>query len=148
VDVQHGPLRREKHRRPYSLSESIVLKWAKQEAALMRPSRVAVIDGDDIEAKRKRLVSRRSRFAEMYGEGEIDADRWADVKAETSTALEELDEAEAITTVEVPQEIDWEAPPDAIRAVLAALWREVRLDCVDGRLRPVEARWRVEWRAA
>jgi DNA invertase Pin-like site-specific DNA recombinase len=131
------------HPRPNSVGERRILPWAMAEAARLRvPAELAEIRAHD-EARRVALAGQRERWLEMYAEGILDKTTRDRRLAEIDAALDALDAS--TTLVEIPA-IDWSWEPQALNAVLSALWSYIQLD---ERMRPVEAIWRVpEWRAA
>lgn len=131
------------HPRIRSVPESVITDWATVEAARLRtPDRVKI--RAEADAQRADLDARRGRVIDALEAGTItrtEAEpRLARIAAEAA-ALQAEDEV-----VEVPA-IDWSWATEPLNRALQALWSEVRLEELDGRLVPVEAVWRVpEWR--
>ena len=140
------------HPRPYMVSEARLIDAMVEEASHLDVphDRVETVAAD--EAKRHALEAKRDRYLDMYGEGLIDRAtrdaRLAVVKDEEAA----LDAARAL--VDVPEDVDWEAPPAEINALLRALWERVDLGRDLMPLPPTRARptggfvWRApHWRA-
>lgn len=131
------------HVRPYMVSEPIVLEWAKAEAARFRRPDDSLSTDVDNDGQREQLEAKRTRYAELYGEGEIERAKWHAIRDEVDRSIASL---EAATAAEhIPAVIPWDKPNDVTNAALRALWEYVQLG---PDMRPVEAVWRVpEWRA-
>lgn len=130
------------HPRPYMVAEPIILEWAKAEAARFRRPDATLAMEMDRDGERDRLEDRRTRYAELYGEGEVDRAKWHAVRDEIDAKLASLDAETGI--VAIPERIPWDRPDDVTNAALRALWEYVQLG---PDMRPVEAVWRVkEWR--
>ena len=124
------------------ISETKLLPWAIAEAAKLRtPERVQLAESHAKE--REDLEARRVRLLDMYEVGAIARDEWRTRLEAVDTAIERLDEGERI--VAVPP-LDWTWPPEAVNAVLRAMWRWIELD---EHMRPVLAEWTApEWRSS
>ena len=128
----HGPL---------WTSERDVLPWVKAEAARLRtPERVEVEAQG--QGRREAIAARLARANELYIGGDIDRARFDAEKARAGADLDALGAEQAIVAVPA---LDWSWPPEAINAVLRAIWTRVEMG---PDLLPVRAEWTVpEWRA-
>jgi DNA invertase Pin-like site-specific DNA recombinase len=128
------------HPRPWVVSESAVLPWAKQEAAKIQRLEATWDESarDASEAKAEALDLKRMRWLEMYAEGDIDKatrDRkLAEVEAQRSNA----ETIRRVKTFTLRQGIDWDGPPSEVNARLRELWRGIELGAD---MRPVRADW-------
>lgn len=134
------------HPRPLKVAESVLLSWIKEEAARYGgPMAVEMEERTPASGpSREDLMARRQRVIDNYEDGLIGRDERTAKVAAIDDEMERLDSL-SWSMEELPEAIDWDNdPPDAINAVLRALWRSVRLD---ESLRPMEADWRVpKWR--
>lgn len=130
------------HGRMY-VAESALLPWVQEEAAHL------CIPGDTLEirakasARRVDLEARRRRIVSAFLDGVIDrADRDEQLHR-TDDALAR--EAAAVTSTQIPRDVDWTAPPAALNSFLRALWVHVELT---PDMKPIAAVWQQpEWRA-
>ncbi len=130
-----------RHPRPYVVSEAKVRPWAEAEAALLRTPELVQLAETRAE-ERATLEAQRTRLLDMYQVGAVTREEWQARLAAVNAAVERLADGERILAVPA---LDWMWPPEAVNAVLRAIWSEVRLDA---NMRPIEAVWRVpEWRA-
>jgi DNA invertase Pin-like site-specific DNA recombinase len=129
------------HSRPFMVSEAKLLPWIMAEAGrLVTPERVQL--AETAAAERAGLEAQRGRLLDMYQVGAIAREEWQTRLAAVDAAVARLDDGERIVAV---PELDWTWAPEAVNAVLRALWSEIRLD---EQMRPLEAVWRVpSWRA-
>jgi hypothetical protein len=123
------------------VSEAKLLPWIMAEAGrLVTPERVQL--AETAAAERAGLEAQRGRLLDMYQVGAIAREEWQTRLAAVDAAVARLDDGERIVAV---PELDWTWAPEAVNAVLRALWSEIRLD---EQMRPLEAVWRVpSWRA-
>jgi DNA invertase Pin-like site-specific DNA recombinase len=121
----------------YNVREIDLLPWVRAEAARFRaPDRVRV--GEIDAAKRPALEAERERIGWAVIRGAIPQSAGDARLDEIDAEISALADVEAV--VDVPP-IDWErTPPDAINAVLRALWESVELG---PDMRPVRAAWRL-----
>lgn len=129
------------HPRPCHVAEPVILEYVKAEAARLRIPFDAVELREQASAEEAELRGRLARIADNYEAGLIDR---AERDAKVAAVVARLDSLEAKTrAVDVPV-IDWDAPPEAVNAILRTLWEHVQLD---ERMQPVSAEWLVpEWR--
>jgi DNA invertase Pin-like site-specific DNA recombinase len=134
------------HARPFAVKESVLLEWAKTEAARLEVPADRVQLQEEQGSRRSELDARRLRILDMFEAGHIDRTERDRRLEPVYTELEQIDrEAGAMNLADLPT-IDWDATPSSLNAVLRALWE--RID-VGPDLRPITAVWRVpEWRAA
>lgn len=130
-----------KHPRPYTVAESKVLPWAKEEAAKVQRLDVTWDDTarDAAEADSESLNGKRMRWLEMYAEGEIgkaERDRRLAAIEEERKRLESIRRVKSFT---LQVGIDWNAPAGEINSRLRELWKSVQLNPVD--MTPVAADW-------
>jgi hypothetical protein len=117
-----------------------ILPWIKAEAARLRVPETVEIEKEH-QAERDKIETRKLVIADMY---ETNGPKWRDDyqrrMAAVKAAEKALDAQEAATAVlAVPDRIEWETwAPEAINAVLTAMWQYVELD---DQLRPVRAEW-------
>jgi hypothetical protein len=131
------------HPWPKSVSESLILDWVKDEAALlMLPD---VVETDAPNTERVALMARLDALSRQHEMGVLsDADLMARAR-EVQDALDRL-EPETVPIDLTGEGIDWDHDaPEEVNRLLRALWYHVQLD---DDLRPVRAEWRVpQWRA-
>ena len=126
----------------YVASEVYLVPWIKDEAARLAPDVDAVQVGEQDAARRDALDVQRERLGWAVTDGLLTREQAKAKAAEIDAALAKLDDREEV--IEIP-EIDWNAPPAKVNAVLRALWEYVQLDAG---MRPIDAVWRVpEWRS-
>jgi DNA invertase Pin-like site-specific DNA recombinase len=124
----------------YAVPELRILPWIKAEAARLRVPETVEIEKEH-QAERDKIETRKLVIADMY---ETNGPKWRDDyqrrMAAVKAAEKALDAQEAATAVlAVPDRIEWETwAPEAINAVLTAMWQYVELD---DQLRPVRAEW-------
>jgi DNA invertase Pin-like site-specific DNA recombinase len=126
------------------VAESVLLPWAIEEAARLRPTADLVALGETSDAERGALVARleRVRVAWVNGLYRNETEMLAE-KAAVTEALTRLDlQGRAVA---IPPVV-WNREPVEVNRALRALWGHVQLD---GALRPVDAAWLVppEWLA-
>lgn len=129
------------HQRPYRVRESQVMPWIRSEAGrLHTPDQVAVVAADA--AQREALLAQRERLGLAFTDGLLTREA-AKAKADAiDAALSRLDDIEAV--IDIPT-IDWDWEPQALNAVLHALFESIELG---PDMLPVRAVWRVPaWRA-
>ncbi len=129
-----------------SVLERNLLPWVKEEAARLRIPFDAIREDADNGVRRAALEAKRERIIDLYADGTIDKPerqrRLGEVDAEISR-LEAAGRA-AGRLVSIPT-LDWSWPPEAINAVLRAIWTRVDMG---PDLLPVRAEWTVpEWRS-
>jgi DNA invertase Pin-like site-specific DNA recombinase len=119
------------------VSERALMPWIRTEAARFVPP------GDegpgdapvDLEAERARIVETFRRVSRAYVAGGIGEEEYTRAERDRDAALEALTDVPDIATF---GPLDWSAPPEAVNAVLRAMWRSVRLG---EDMRPIEADW-------
>jgi hypothetical protein len=127
-----------------SVSERIILEWAKNEAARLTVPADAVRLVEQNGHAAAALEARRRRVIENYEDGLIDKTERDRKVAEIVAKMADLDAAHAV--VELPPTIDWTWKPEKINAILRAMWRGIDLG---PDMHPVAADWIVpEWRGA
>lgn len=138
-----GHVERSSHPRVY-VAESIILEWAKREAARLEIPAERVTDEADDAAVRENLRAKRERWIDQYGEGLIDRAKRDAKLAEIDAALARLT-ARSVSHDLPPEPIDWTWPTERLSSVLRALWRRIELG---PDLRPIRSEWVVpEWRS-
>lgn len=143
---------RGRHPSPWSVAETRILPWAKEEAAKVQ--RLDVTWDEEAreasEAAIDRVNAKRTRWLEMYAEGEIDKAERDRRLAAIEKERADLESIRRIKSFTLRQGIDWTAPPGVINARLRELWRSIRLAYVlpggedpteKPKLVPVEAEW-------
>lgn len=129
---------------PGSIPETRILAWAKAEAALLRLPESVEMEAESRERERQELTARRARILDMFEMGAIDRaafDARIAAVIEAETVLSDQEHAASVVTV---PELDWTWAPEAINAVLRALWSEITFDAT---MTPIGATWIVpEWR--
>jgi DNA invertase Pin-like site-specific DNA recombinase len=131
------------HPRPYIVSESKVLDWAKREAAQLGKRLDYELAGQapNAEAKVAQLEQRRLRVLEMFEDDDITRDekksRLAAIEAERP-AFESG--RRAIKSFRLRDVIEWDADPGEINARLRELWQRIELG---PDMLPVRAVWTV-----
>ena len=129
------------HPRPRSVSEPILLRWARDEAARLLVPDGLVID-TDADAERAAIEARIRRVGDRYELGELPEVEYRAKVAELRAEAARIERRQAAPII--PPAIRWDWPPRQLNAVLRALWDHVELGAD---LRPVRAEWRVpEWR--
>lgn len=130
------------HGRMY-VAEAALLPWVRDEVARLR------IPGDTLEIRAKaserqaELQARRRRIVSAFLDGVID-------RADRDDQLHKVDDAltretAAVTSIDIPSEVDWTKPPAALNAFLRALWSHIELT---PDMQPIAASWRrPEWQA-
>jgi DNA invertase Pin-like site-specific DNA recombinase len=129
------------HPRPYMVSEIAIMPWIRAEAArLQTPERVEV--EHDSAGKRDALEAERAHVTQIALVRGVDVAMVQARLAEIDAALAQIEQERQIVAVPA---IEWTAAPDALNAILRAIWTTVELG---PDMRPVAAEWAVpEWRA-
>jgi DNA invertase Pin-like site-specific DNA recombinase len=128
------------HPRPYMVNEPAILEWAKKEAGRLQTPDAVQLAEQNAE-RRAELEKARERLGWAVVDGLLDREQAQERARAIGADLEQLSEQEGI--VNVP-EIDWSWSPQAVNAILRALWDHIELD---EQMRPVRAVWRVpQWR--
>jgi len=127
----------------YNVRESDLLPWIKAEAERLTPDLDAVTMGAETSRQRDSLDAQRERLGWAVADGLLSRDQAAARALELDAELSKVQDREEV--IGIP-EINWDATPEKVNAVLRALWHHVQLG---PDMRPVEAVWRVpEWRSA
>ena len=139
----HSARTRPGHPHPFDVNEDIVRPWAEAEAARYEPPVDSVELAAADEDERSRLDGRRLRVIDNYEDGIYG--NGLPAKAERDRRLLPIEDALAAlgarrVVAEVP-DLDWQAPPEYVNAVLRALWRYVEMG---PDMRPVRAVWTTE----
>jgi DNA invertase Pin-like site-specific DNA recombinase len=109
-----------------SISEDIVLRWAKKQTARLRPPKEPILIREGIEAERAALQAKRERVLVNFEDGHYTREERDERLRPIESKLAALDEqGQAIM---VPG-FTWHdpIPPIETNAALRALWREVQL---------------------
>ena len=123
------------------VAESAILDWVKAEAGRLAPDVDAVQMGVETSRRREVLEGQRERLGWAVTDGLLTREQAQAKSSEIDAELSKLSDREEV--IEVP-EINWDAAPEKVNAVLRAVWAYVQLDAD---MRPTEAVWRVpEWR--
>ena len=126
----------------YNVRESDLEPWVRAEADRLDLDVDAVKMGDETSRRREVLAEDRRRVGIRYQARELVDDEYLDALKAIDAEVGELAEREAVVAIPA---IAWDAPPEAVNAILRALWDHVQLG---PDMRPSEAVWRVpEWRA-
>lgn len=126
-----------------SVPETRVLKWARQEAALLAPPQGDVSSGEDQAEKRNALRDRKNRLGRAFVDGLLAEPEYQAEKRAIDKELDEIDAAGRVRSI--PGGIRWDVEPKVVNDQLRALWEYVELD---DSMNPVRAEWKVpEWRA-
>lgn len=89
-------------------------------------------------------MARQDRWIEMHADGVVDRAQGERGSRAVAEELEGLDDR--TRAVQVPPAVYWTWEPQALPAVLAALWSAIPLDA---EMRPAVAVWRIPgWRAS
>lgn len=124
-----------------TITEKALLSRVRDEARRLRPIPLVEVHGN--EDRRRALGARRDRVVDMYAEGIVDK---ADRDRRLGAIADDMERLDAETRLlDVPTEVDWDAPPETINAVLRAMFDRIELG---DDLTPTRFAWRVpEWRA-
>jgi hypothetical protein len=126
----------------YNVREVDLLPWIRAEADRLTPDLDAVTMGEETSRRREVLDEDRRRVGIRYQARELTDDEYHEALRAIDAEVAELAEREAVVAIPA---IAWDAPPEAVNAILRAMWDHVQLG---PDMRPVEAVWRVpEWRA-
>lgn len=125
-----------------SIAESKLLPWIMEEAARLEVPGDQLTRSEDDAVERARLDAKRARILDAFMDGTIDkAERDRRLGA-VADALARMERSAVV--VDIPA-LDWSKPPEAVNAVLRALWERIELG---PDLRPVRAEWIIpEWRS-
>lgn len=118
-DQEHHPGKK-------SIAEAVVLRWAMEQTAKLRPPQERVLLADDVEGKRAALDARLERLRVAFLAGLIDEAGMRAEKADIDASLTALDaEGQA---VEIPG-FEWRegVDPAIVNATLRTLWSEIPL---------------------
>lgn len=117
-----------------SVPETVVLKWAKEEASHLRRKSLRLVEAN--RTKEKTLRERTDRLRRVYVDGLMSEAEYANEKAAIDQELAEL--ATVSRSVQMPP-VTWDGvPPEKVNAALRLLWRRIKMD---ESLRPIEAEW-------
>ena len=133
-----------RHPRPYSVAESKVIDWVREEASRLRVPGNIIRVREHNEMRRAELEAQRERLGLDVVRGLLGVDKVVEMTKTIDAELAALDDEERL--VEVPQRIDWTGwSPAAINEVLRAMWEYIELDEA---MQPRAAGWLVPgWRA-
>jgi DNA invertase Pin-like site-specific DNA recombinase len=114
------------HPRPWVIGERRLTGWAKAETAAILGHAQLVQQANGTDASLTDLRARLSRFAELYGDGDITKDRYDQVKAEIEAEVARLEGMQR-ATITFRMGLDWSAPAGELNTRLRELWAGVRL---------------------
>ena len=124
------------HPRPYSVAESKILDWVKDEASRLRVPGVVELSAPD--ARRDELEEDRRRAGVAYNARAMTDLDFAATIAKIDAELDRLELTELV--VDVPSAIDWQWERGAVNGVLRTVWEHIELD---RDMKPVRAEWRL-----
>ncbi len=144
---QYG--RNEGHPRPYAITESAVLDWAKEQAAYVtRLVMTAPPDEAAVRGQVADLLARRERYALLFAEGDISEAQWRDHRDDIDRRVEAL-RGSVATYLTVENGVRWGGSKARINESLRDICAGIRLGYERmgksrRKLVPIGATWKVQ----
>jgi DNA invertase Pin-like site-specific DNA recombinase len=144
----HGTPDAGHHPRPYSISESALMEWTREQAGyVMRLSVSTPPDEGEIHSEISDLLAKRDRYALLFAEGDLPEAVWRVKRDDLDHRIEAL-RGSVRTFLAIANGVPWGASPAQVNADLRDICAGIRLGYVGKgrgrRLLPIGAIWKVE----